>query len=111
MRLIVDTSQVSFTVGREAEPRLDQNGVQRTDRNTKEPLFAVQLVAVDEGGAEVINVTVAGATPPKVTKGQPVTPAELQAIPWAQNGRNGVAFRAKSITPVSVDSSKSTRSA
>ncbi|RCW44680.1 hypothetical protein DFQ14_104270 [Halopolyspora algeriensis] len=99
MRLIIDTSQVSFTVGREATPKTDQNGIQRTDRNTKEPLFAVQLVAVDDGGAEVINVTVAGANPPQVTKGQPVTPTELQAIPWAQNGRNGVAFRATAITP------------
>lgn len=105
MRLLIDVSQVSFTVSREAEPKNDQNGVQRMDRNTKEPLFAVQLVAVDEGGAEVINVTVAGAVPPKVAKGQPVSPSELQAIPWAQNGRNGTAFRAKSITPVTAPSS------
>ncbi|QGK68975.1 hypothetical protein GIY23_04975 [Allosaccharopolyspora coralli] len=111
MRLLIDVSQVSFTVSREAEPKNDQNGVQRMDRNTKEPLFAVQLVAVDEGGAEVINVTVAGAVPPKVAKGQPVSPAELQAIPWAQNGRNGTAYRAKSITPVSTSTGKSSGAA
>lgn len=110
MRLIVDTSQVSFTVGREATPKTDQNGIQRTDRNTKEPLFTVQLVAVDDGGAEVINVTVAGANPPKVTKGQPVNPSELQAIPWAQNGRNGVAFRATDITPVAAAAPSSGKS-
>ncbi len=110
MRLLVDTSHVSFTVGREATPKNDQNGIQRTDRNTKEPLFAVQLVAVDEGGAEVINVTVAGANPPQVAKGQAVNPAELQAIPWAQNGRNGVAFRASSITPVTTPSTSKSAS-
>lgn len=31
MRLLVDTSHVSFTVGREATPKNDQNGIQRTD--------------------------------------------------------------------------------
>lgn len=110
MRLLVDTSHVSFTVGREATPKTDQNGVQRTDRNTKEPLFAVQLVAVDEGGAEVINVTVPGSNPPQVAKGQPVSPMQLQAIPWAQNGRNGVAFRATSINPTATASGKSSSS-
>jgi hypothetical protein len=52
----------------------------------------------DERGGEILNVTVAGQ-PPKVTIGQAVSLSELEAIPWATNGRSGVAFRAKSITP------------
>jgi hypothetical protein len=103
MRLIVDTSRVQFTVTREAQPRKDQEGRQRTttlEDGTKVPTWSVQLVAVDASGAEVLNVTYAGQDSPKVTVGQPVTPENLQAIPWAQNGRNGVAYRATEFKPV-----------
>jgi hypothetical protein len=62
----------------------------------------VQLVAMDADGAEVINVTTAGEQPPKVTAGQPVNPVELQAIPWAQNGKNGTAFRATELKLVAA---------
>ena len=101
MRLILDTSQVKFMVSKEAEPKRDgQTGTHKHDRQTNEPLFVVELVARESGnGAEVIKVTVAGA-PPKVTEDQLVIPRGLQALPWAQNGRNGVAFRAESIEPV-----------
>jgi hypothetical protein len=37
-----------------------------------------------------------------VTVGQEVALVDLEAIPWATNGKNGVAFRAKSITPMSA---------
>ncbi|MBK1785981.1 hypothetical protein JHE00_16745 [Prauserella sp. ASG 168] len=100
MRLLIDTSRVSFTVGREADAKKDQNGVQRVERNTNIPMWSVQLVAMDDGGAEVITVTVAAPQPPKVSVGQPVIPIALQAIPWAQNGRNGVAYRATDVKPV-----------
>lgn len=94
MRLLIDTSKVTFTVSREVQPKTDQNGIQRVERTTNTPMWAVQLVAMDSSGAEVITVTVAAPQAPKVTVGTAVTPVELQAIPWAQNGRNGVAFRA-----------------
>jgi hypothetical protein len=32
-----------------------------------------------------------------VSQGQPVRFEELEAIPWANNGRNGVAYRAVAI--------------
>lgn len=100
MRLIIDTSQVTFTVSKDAEPKTDQNKVQKVDRNTNLPMWSVQLVAMDAAGAEVINVTVASPQAPKVSSGQPVIPVELQAIPWAQNGKNGTAFRAAEFKPV-----------
>jgi hypothetical protein len=111
MRLIIDISQVTFTVGREAQPKTDQNGVQRVERSTNIPMWSVQLVAMDDGGAEVISVTVAAPQPPKVPTGALVTPVALQAIPWAQNGRNGVAFRASDIKAVSGSKSSSSTSA
>ncbi len=48
----------------------------------------------------MIRVTVTGDQP-KVNQGQPVQFSELEAIPWANNGRNGVAYRAVSIQPSS----------
>jgi hypothetical protein len=99
MRLLIDTSKVSFTVSRDPQAKMEQGNspAQRRDRNTGFPLWTVQLVAMEADGAEVINVTVAGEQPPKVNAGQLVTPVELQAIPWAQNGKNGTAFRASEL--------------
>lgn len=104
MKLMVDTSRIEFTVGRPFAPRTDQAGVQRTEKGTGRPLFVVQLVAIDEAGAETINVTVAGEGPPRLTQGQSVRPEGLEAIPWVKNNTNSaqVAFRASSVTPVSA---------
>lgn len=109
MRLMVDTSGVTFTVGREVQARTEQQNpnAQRMDRNTGLPMWTVQLVAVDDGGAEVINVTVCATEAPKVTVGTVVTPLNLQAIPWAQNGKNGTAFRASDIRPMNTGSKAS----
>lgn len=98
MRLLVDTAKMKFTVSKAPEEKKDQDGRQRADRRTGELLYTVQMFALDEAGSggDVITVTVAGQLP-KVSVGQSVNPVELEAIPWAQNGRNGVAYRAKSI--------------
>ena len=101
MKLLVNTNDVSFTVTREAEEKTDQNGKQKVDRRTGELLYTLQVMALDTDGGEMLKVTVPG-TPPKVTRGQQVNIADLEAIPWVQENRNGVAFRAKSITAVSA---------
>ena len=102
MRLLVDTSEIQFTVGRAFAPKTDQAGVQRTEKGTGRPLHVVQLVAIDETGAETINVTVAGENPPLVTQGQSVRPVGLEAIPWVKSNTNSaqVAFRATSVIPL-----------
>ena len=38
--------------------------------------------------------------------GQLVAVEQLEAIPWATNGRNGVAFRAVSLKPLAAASAK-----
>jgi hypothetical protein len=53
---------------------------------------------LDETGGEVITITTAGEKP-DVTVGQLIVVEQLEAIPWATNGRNGVAFRALSLRP------------
>ncbi|WP_112248809.1 hypothetical protein [Kribbella monticola] len=97
MKLTIDTTGKTFTVTKAVEEKKDQNGRQKEDRNTKELLWTVQVMALDETGGEVINVTLTGNAMPKLNVGAVVVPVELEAMPWATNGRNGVAYRAKTL--------------
>ena len=97
MKLMLDISRTTFTVTRGVEEKVDEDGRQKKQRKTNEPLWTVQVMALDPSGGEVLNVTVAGA-PPKVSVGQAVFPAELEAIPWNQGQRHGVAFRCASLS-------------
>ena len=100
MRLRVDTSLVQqFIVSRPPVPKMDrESGRQRADLQTGELLSTVQVLAIDDSGGDVLSITVPGE--PKVAVGQPVRVEGLVAIPWEQNGRSGVAFRATSVVPV-----------
>ena len=95
MRLFIDTNKVQqFTVTRGFAPKADpMTGVLKTDRRTGQELNTIQLMALDENGGEVITVTVAGAVR-EVPVGSQVTVVDLEALPWNNNGRSGVAFRA-----------------
>jgi len=83
---------------RPPEPRGDGDGRQKVDRASGESLYATELVAIDDTGAEVVKVTTAGA--PKVAPDQMVQVSGLVALPWSMEGRSGVAFRAASTLPV-----------
>jgi hypothetical protein len=96
MKLRIDTAGVSFVCTRAPEPRIAfDTGQAKTDRETGLPLWQVQLMALDTSGGDVIAVTVAGD--PNVTVGQPVQIDGLVALPWSQEGRSGIAFRADAI--------------
>ncbi len=99
MRHYLDTSKTAFTVTRAAEPKTEYGGTQqKVDKQTKQPEWVVEVLAMDPERGEVIRVTVTGDQP-KVNQGQPVRFEDLEAIPWNNNGRNGVAYRAASIQP------------
>lgn len=102
MELLIDTSRKTFTTGRPFERKVDDNGVQRLDRKTRLPLWAAQLVVMDERGADTIVVTLATPEPPQLQQGQPVTPIRLVAQPWSVGGRDGVAFRADEVRALSA---------
>jgi len=109
MQLEIKTDSVEFVVSRAPQPKHDNDGRQKTDRETGELLHVTELVAMDETGAEVIKVTTAGQ--PRVTKRQPVTVVKLVANPWNIDGRGGVAFRADAIVSVPATPSSATRAA
>ena len=105
MRLIIDTSKAAsggLMVARGFEPKVDiTTGRIKTDRATGQELSTIQLMALDEKGGEVITVTVAGVVR-EIPVMTPVSVVELEAIPWNNNGRSGVAFRAASVAPVTT---------
>jgi hypothetical protein len=81
MKLRINTKGVSFTCTRAPEPRTSfESGQPRIDKATGLPLWLVQVMALDSDGGDVIAVS------------------GLVAVPWSQDGRSGVAYRADAIT-------------
>src|ERR687893_2690795 len=109
MQLEIKTDGVEFVVSRAPQHKNDNDGRQKTDRETGAPLHVTELVAMDQTGAEVIKVTTAGE--PRVAMRQPVTVVKLVATPWNIDGRGGVAFRAEAIVPVPATPSAPARAA
>jgi hypothetical protein len=105
MKLPVDVSAISFLCAMAPEPVVDfETKRPRADENG-EPLFAVQLVALAEGSAEIIAVKVAGAAP-AVRQGQPVKVLGLVAQPWTMGDRAGVAFRAQRVEAIAAQQAR-----
>ena len=104
MAIYVDTNRNTYQVTRRAQPKVDtRTGEQKTDRVTKQLLSTVEVLQLslnDEGG-EVITVSLPGPQP-EFTVGQQVTPIDLEALPWSQGDRSGVAYRAKALAPVTA---------
>ena len=96
MKLYVDTSAKQVTVTRDPAEKTEQNGRQKTERGTGRPMWSTQVFVLDDDGGEVITVTTAGEKS-NVKVGQLVSLSKLEALPWATNGRNGVAFRAEEL--------------
>jgi hypothetical protein len=106
VKLMVDMTGKQVTVSKDTVERMDQNGRQRSDRETGRLMWSTQVIVLDSDGGEVITVHTAGEKP-NVKVGELVTVSDLEALPWATNGRNGVSFRASAIKPASVPVSHS----
>lgn len=99
MPLILDMTGAQLLITGEPEPKKDQQGVQRSEKDTGRPMWTTQVLVQRPGKAYLISVTTAGSKP-EVTQGAFVNPVELEAIHWATNGKSGTAFRAKDLKPV-----------
>src|SRR3954462_14915386 len=105
MRLPIDTTRLKFLVVAPAEPlRQFEEGkpreqwAPRTNRDG-ELLWRVQVVALGDGEAEGIRVSVPGE--PDVSQGEMVRVEALTAQPWEMDGRSGVSFRCQAIRSAS----------
>ena len=96
MKLYVDTNGKQVTVTKDPVEKTEQNGRQKMERATGRPMWSTQVFVLDDDGGEVITITTAGEKP-NVKVGQVVAVSSLEALPWATNGRSGVAFRAEEI--------------
>jgi hypothetical protein len=96
MRLPIDTSAITFLAAAPPEPVLDYDSKAPKVDESGQGLFAVQLVALTGGGAEVLSVKLAGE-PKGITQGSPVRVTGLIAQPWALGDRSGVSFKANRI--------------
>ena len=96
MKLYVDTSTKQVQVSKDPVEKTEQNGRQKTERGTGRLMWSTQVFVLDDDGGEVIAITTAGEKP-DVKVGQLVIVSKLEALPWATNGRNGVAFRAQEL--------------
>ncbi|WP_156027948.1 hypothetical protein [Candidatus Solirubrobacter pratensis] len=101
MRLPIDTSRLQFLVVAAAEPlrkfeadKPRESRAPRTDTNG-EVLWGVQLVALGDGEAEVIKVSIVGD--PGVAQGEMVRVEGMTAQPWKMEDRTGMSFRAAAI--------------
>ena len=52
MKLLVDTSDVTFTATKATEERRDQNGEVKHDRRSGAVLFTTQVMALDSNGGK-----------------------------------------------------------
>ena len=106
MKLPIDTTGMTFLAAGPPEPVLDfESKTPKVDENGA-PLHSVQLVALNDGDAEVIGVKVAGQ-PKGVGQGTAVKVTGLVATPWSMGDRSGVAYRAAQIEPLPANRSAS----
>lgn len=106
MKLPIDTTGMTFLAAGPPEPVLDfESKTPKVDENGA-ALYSVQLVALNDGGAEVIGVKVAGQ-PKGVSQGATVRVVGLVATPWSMGDRSGVAYRATQIEPSPASKSAS----
>ncbi|MBQ0828186.1 SCO3933 family regulatory protein [Streptomyces tagetis] len=78
-----------------------ETGQLRVDRETGKTVYQVGLCLMAGTSADVVNVSVAGE-PAGVQLGMPVAVRDLVAMPWENDGRHGIAFRAAEIRPLSA---------
>jgi hypothetical protein len=105
VKLYVDITGKQVTVSKDPEPKNDQSGNQRSEKGTGRLMWSTQVFVLDETGGEVVTITTAGEKP-NVKVGQFVTPVQWEAIPWATNGRSGVAYRATELKTANGASGK-----
>lgn len=79
--------------------KLGNDGMQRRDRHTNTPLWAVRVLRRPQvGRSDFVTITVASATEPQLSQDAPVNAIGLVASDYhLDNGRSGLSFRADSI--------------
>jgi hypothetical protein len=110
MRLRIDTSGTTFMAAAPARPVTDFETKQHRVDENGELLYNLQVVALDDEGAQVITLRLVGD--PGVGQGALLALEGLVAVPWTMGDRSGVAFRATRVrsTGMATGAASGTRS-
>jgi hypothetical protein len=102
MRFPIDDGAMTYTCATAPQPVKDYgNGGQKATEDG-EPLFAVGVLAMANGEAELISIKVAGKVSAGVVPGTALKVVGLVAAHWSIDGKSGMAFRASKIEPPSA---------
>lgn len=105
--LYLDTQRFTASqVTLDPEPKTDNKGEQSTDRNTGQPIWQTQVFVLGPSGGAVLLVRTASETKPSIKAGQSVVFEDLEAVPWANGDRNGIAYRAAGLKAATASTSK-----
>lgn len=96
MILNLDVTNKEFVVTKDPSAKVDQSGNQRVNKATGEPRWVTEVVVTDISGGEIININTVGSMP-DVQVGDELEVTDLVAVPWASNGRTGIAYQAAAI--------------
>lgn len=98
MKLPIDTTRITFIAASAPEPVVDFETKAAKVDESGQPVYGVQVVALSEGGADVISVKVSGELK-GITQGSALKLMDLTAQSWAMGDCWGIAFRANRIEP------------
>lgn len=93
MKLPIDTAGMVFIAAGPPEAVVDFETKAVKLDDSGQPVFGLQVVALVDGGADVLSVKVVGE-PKGISQGTALKLIGLTAQPWAMGDRSGVAFRA-----------------
>lgn len=99
-RLPIDTSVMGFIAAGVPEPVVDFDSRRPKTDESGRALYAVAVMAMAAGDADVISIKVPGE-PKGVTAGVQLRVVGLVGVPWSMEDRSGIDFRAASIEAVS----------
>jgi len=102
MQWPIDTSAFAFMGSLPPEPLLDHHTRQQKTGVNGELLYSMELMCFWEEGAEVLTVTFPGNPPVGLKEGAPVKVTSLSISDCSVEARDGLAFRAAKVEPLSM---------
>jgi hypothetical protein len=111
IQLPIDASGLTFIDVIPPEPVLDPQTNQQKADASGEPLYSIELVCIGAEGDEIVSVTFPGIPPAGIRQGMPVKVTGLMVTDWAIGDRDGLAFRAAKVEPLSAEDAETGRQA
>ena len=101
MKFRIDTSRATFLAAKEPEVVIDPTTNSQKVTKDGQPLFQLQLVSIDDAGAEVLSVKVPGK-PIGISAGTAVKVIGLTAATWQMGDRHGISLNADRVEGITA---------